>query len=78
MTYQSPELFGFFARTHSDAPHPQQVGESNTLTLRNPKEPFYFVLYTFDRMDYVEWASLVQMRDNLQKRLRLLTHKIQA
>ncbi|HET90721.1 MAG TPA: hypothetical protein ENN99_08295 [Chloroflexi bacterium] len=28
---------------------------------------------TDDRMDYVEWASLVQMRDNLQQRLRLLT-----
>ena len=28
---------------------------------------------TDDRMDYVEWASLVQMRDNLQRRLRLLT-----
>jgi hypothetical protein len=26
-------LFGFFA------PYPQQVGESNTLTTRNPKEP---------------------------------------
>ena len=26
-------MFGLFA------PHPQQVGESNTLTLRNPKEP---------------------------------------
>ena len=25
-----------------------------------------------DRMDYVEWASLVQMRDSLQKRLQLL------
>ncbi len=28
-----PNLFGFFAL------YPQQVGESNTLTLRNPKEP---------------------------------------
>ena len=28
-----PNLFGFFA------PRPQQVGESNTLTLRDPKEP---------------------------------------
>jgi hypothetical protein len=26
-----------------------------------------------DDMDYVEWASLVQMADNLKKRLRLLT-----
>ena len=26
-----------------------------------------------DRMDFVEWASLVQMRDNLQARLQLLT-----
>ena len=33
---------------------------------------------TDDRMDYVEWASLVQMRDNLQKRLRLLTGEVQA
>ncbi len=24
---------------------------------------------TNDRMDYVEWAALVQMRDNLQQRL---------
>jgi hypothetical protein len=28
---------------------------------------------TSDEMDYVEWASLVQMADNLKKRLRLLT-----
>jgi hypothetical protein len=28
---------------------------------------------TDDRMDYVEWASLVQMCDNLQERLRILT-----
>lgn len=28
---------------------------------------------TDDRMDYVEWASLVQMAENLQARLRLLT-----
>jgi hypothetical protein len=26
-----------------------------------------------DRMDYVEWASLVQMSNNLTERLRLLT-----
>ena len=29
--------------------------------------------HTSDDMDYVEWASLVQMADNLKKRLRLLT-----
>jgi predicted restriction endonuclease len=28
---------------------------------------------TSDDMDYVEWASLVQMAENLAKRLRLLT-----
>jgi phospholipase C len=28
---------------------------------------------TDDRMDFVEWASLVQMRDNLAQRVRLLT-----
>ena len=33
---------------------------------------------TDDRMDYVEWASLVQMRDNLKKRLRLLTDEAQV
>jgi AraC-like DNA-binding protein len=33
---------------------------------------------TDDRMDYVEWASLVQMRDNLQKRLHLLTGEAQG
>ncbi|MBN1580351.1 MAG: hypothetical protein JXA89_06585 [Anaerolineae bacterium] len=27
---------------------------------------------TDDRMDYIEWASLVQMRDNLQQRLDVL------
>ena len=27
---------------------------------------------TDDRMDHVEWGSLIQMRDNLQKRLQLL------
>jgi hypothetical protein len=29
--------------------------------------------HTSDDMDYVEWASLVQMAENLEKRLRLLT-----
>ncbi len=33
---------------------------------------------TDDQMDYVEWASLVQMHDNLQKRLGLLTGKVQV
>ena len=33
---------------------------------------------TDDRMDYVEWASLVQMRDNLKQRLDLLTGEIQT
>ena len=28
---------------------------------------------TDDRMDYVEWASLAQMADNLRKRLEFLT-----
>lgn len=28
---------------------------------------------TGDEMDYVEWASLVQMAENLEKRLRLLS-----
>ena len=28
---------------------------------------------TDDRMDYVEWASLVQMRDSLRERFHLLT-----
>ena len=28
--------------------------------------------HTSDAMDYVEWASLIQMADNLTKRLRLL------
>lgn len=28
---------------------------------------------TDDRMDFVEWASLVQMTDNLRQRLRILT-----
>ncbi|MBN2566109.1 MAG: hypothetical protein JXB46_10405 [Candidatus Eisenbacteria bacterium] len=32
---------------------------------------------TDDRMDYVEWASLVQMRDNLEERLRILTGTVQ-
>ena len=27
---------------------------------------------TDDRMDYVEWASLIQMADNLQERLQVL------
>lgn len=27
---------------------------------------------TDDRMDYVEWASLIQMADNLRERLRVL------
>jgi hypothetical protein len=28
---------------------------------------------TDDHMDYTEWAALIQMRDHLQERLRLLT-----
>jgi len=32
---------------------------------------------TDDRMDYVEWASLVQMAHNLRERLRLLTDQEQ-
>ena len=40
-----------------------------------PSAEFYRLFQsgqTDDRMDYVEWASLVQMRDNLTQRLRLL------
>jgi hypothetical protein len=33
---------------------------------------------TGDDMDYVEWASLAQMADNLKKRLRLLTGEANA
>jgi hypothetical protein len=33
---------------------------------------------TDDRMDYVEWASLVQMRENLKQRLRVLTGEVQT
>ena len=33
---------------------------------------------TSDEMDYVEWASLIQMADNLEKRLRLLTGEADA
>ena len=33
---------------------------------------------TSDEMDYVEWASLIQMADNLKKRLRLLTGEADA
>jgi hypothetical protein len=29
--------------------------------------------HTSDDMDYVEWASMIQMAENLAKRLRLLT-----
>jgi hypothetical protein len=28
---------------------------------------------TDDRMDYIEWASLFQMKENLRKRLKILT-----
>ena len=31
---------------------------------------------TDDQMDYVEWASLVQMRNNLQERLRILSGEV--
>ena len=31
---------------------------------------------TDDRMDYVEWASLVQVRNNLQERLRILSGEV--
>ena len=33
---------------------------------------------TDDRMDYVEWASLVQMGHNLRERLCLLTGEVQG
>ncbi len=33
---------------------------------------------TDDRMDYVEWASLVQMADNLKKRLHVLSDEAAA
>ena len=33
---------------------------------------------TDDRMDYVEWASLIQMADNLQQRLNLLAGELEA
>jgi hypothetical protein len=33
---------------------------------------------TDDRMDYVEWASLAQMAQNLRERLRLLTNEESA
>ena len=33
---------------------------------------------TDDRMDYVEWASLVQMQANLKQRLQLLTDESQS
>jgi hypothetical protein len=33
---------------------------------------------TDDRMDFVEWASLVQMTSNLEQRLRLLVGEAQA
>lgn len=33
---------------------------------------------TDDRMDYVEWASLVQMVNNLRERLHLLTGKVES
>ena len=32
---------------------------------------------TDDRMDYVEWASLFQMAENLRQRLELLEHQIE-
>ena len=34
--------------------------------------------HTSDEMDYVEWASLIQMVANLEKRLRLLTGEAAA
>jgi hypothetical protein len=33
---------------------------------------------TSDDMDFVEWVSLIQMADNLEKRLRLLTGEADA
>ncbi|MBU0705182.1 MAG: hypothetical protein KKC18_15135 [Chloroflexi bacterium] len=51
----------------------QQYGLSSTEFYRRFKAG-----QTGDQMDYVEWASLVQMHDGLQKRLRLLTGGAQA
>lgn len=33
---------------------------------------------TDDRMDYVEWASLIQMADNLRRRLKILAAEDQS
>lgn len=46
----------------------QQYGLSSTEFYRR-----FQAGQTDDRMDYVEWASLVQMSENLHARLRLLT-----
>jgi|SRR4051794_6572556 len=46
----------------------QQYGMSSTEFARR-----YEAGQTDDRMDFVEWASLVRMHANLQQRLQLLT-----
>ena len=46
----------------------QQYGMSSTEFARR-----YEAGQTDDRMDFVEWASLVHMHANLQQRLQLLT-----
>ena len=46
----------------------QQYGLNSTEFLRR-----YEAGQTDDRMDFVEWASLVHMRDSLLRRLQLLT-----
>ena len=46
----------------------QQYGLDSTEFLRR-----YQAGQTDDRMDFVEWASLVHMQDNLLRRLQLLT-----
>lgn len=51
----------------------QQYGLSSTKFYRR-----FRAGQTDDRMDYVEWASLVQMYDNLQQRLGLLTGDVRA
>lgn len=44
-----------------------------------PSDEFYHRYQagqTDDRVDYVEWASLVQMRNNLEERLRILSGEV--
>lgn len=69
MQYEATVSREQLAQLHDDlSRYEQQYGLSSVAFYRR-----YQAGETDDRMDYVEWASLIQMVHNLESRLKLLT-----